>query len=788
MKNELLREEYTTEVTGRDLYDLLGANTIRDYDFYIYIDGVEATEDTQADLGSAYFTTGRMVRGNTDAVGATGNGVLTQVYVDSNAGDKGEVVISIINTYLAKADNDYDDRDEAIDFTIWGLDKKSGDIYVKDSASHDVSMPVENEDINVEQYQEGDIVLVTVADGEIQTIADPEVLSEVTLTGFKSGRNGNLTTGGTRYSYNDSATYDTSALTIYTGNGTVNLEDTTYNVYLDQYGYVAGVEEVDAEKQYVFITGVDSDYSNLSNRNYEANAIFLDGTVDVIEIDARDTRDANVDFTVDATNKTWEVNGNKQGPANLAVVNEWYTYTVDRNGVYTLHNVGNQAAVDVYNLGGLRINEENIDIPVGGGKYAFGDSETVYLNASVANVSTVVSGNTAQTITVIDDVESVTTGIRNVDIQVIDVNKDTADDGPAAYYPQQEIFPLWDSNNWLIGVVVVGEDMGVSSDYAYVHTSGINQETYTDSDGNHHWFREVLIDGEIVDLEYVDDSVNVLANSTSKDGKADNTLDQGFWYRVFYNGDGTVRRTESVLKDNAVINSVPTIIGNNIDSTEVYSQSLKASDGDSLEYSNGSLYVIDNGNRNGFSVRPDVKISYINAKAAGNNYDEVVDGLEGVDDLKTALKRVNDNFTGSINVIFENNSAAVIVLHCTAQDPGYNPGGNNSSIRITDVTLSSNNDAQTITQLTGVGTIPAGYKVVVDLVKASKVDEDAVIRTYTYTEPAGGAVSDFLFNSDTFTALKAPLAGSYYVVVTVLDTAGNVIDTEQSNTIYINVP
>ena len=40
-------------------------------------------------------------------VGATGNGVLTQVFVDQ---DKKLVTISVINTYLALADEDFDDR------------------------------------------------------------------------------------------------------------------------------------------------------------------------------------------------------------------------------------------------------------------------------------------------------------------------------------------------------------------------------------------------------------------------------------------------------------------------------------------------------------------------------------------------------------------------------------------------------------------------------------------------------------------------------------------------------
>ena len=669
---DLLVAEYTEKVTGEELYDLLGKSTIADSDFYIYVDGVEAIEDNESDLGSAYFTEGRFVRGNRDGVGETGNGVLTQVFVDPNAGSDGEVTIAVINTYLAKADADYDDRDESIDFTVYGIEKLGNKVYVKNSAK-DVPLTVRDEDIPVADYVEDDIVLVTVADGAIQTVADPEVLSAVTITGFKKARGGNLTTGGTRYDYNDAAAYDDETLMVYTGETSavdgstvVNLEDNTYNVYLDQYGYVAGVEQIDAEKQYVFITGVDEDYSNLTNRNYDATAIFLDGTIDTIEIDARDTKKAGVDFEADAAGKTWEY-GEDDDTKTLAIVNEWYTYTVDKDGVYTLRNVASQDAV---NTNKLEINAANIDIPVSGSKHVFGNNDTVYINATLANISTVVTGNTRSTVSVIDDVESVTTGIRNVDIEVKGIGANTADDKEtAAYYPYNEVYPLWDKDNWLIGVVVVGEDQGISSDYAFVHTSGVSQETYTDEDSNHHWFRDVLIDGKVTELEYVDDSsINVL-NSTD--------MKQGEWVRVYYNADGTVRRVEKV---SPVYDFVPTLIGNGVDGTEVYSQKLENNGDtkkDELYYENGSLYVITDGDRTGFSIRPDVKVAYINAKTGTDKYDEVVDGLEGIDGLRTALKRVNNNFTGSINVIFDDNSAAVIVLNNWADDPGYN-GGNDA--------------------------------------------------------------------------------------------------------------
>ena len=784
--------EYTEKVTGRELYDLLGNRVIDEYSFDIYVDGVAAVTANETDLDAAYFTPGNLVRGNTDGVGETGNGVLTQVF--RNTADE-EITISIINTYLAKADADYDERDDSIDFTVWGIENKGNDIYVKNTSdrtntltdgydAYSAPFPVENADITVEGYVEDDIVLVTVADGEIQTIEDPETLAEVTITGFKSGRGGNLTTGGARYNYNDAAAYDEDALIIYTTGGTVNLQDTTYNVYLDQYGYVAGVEEVDSEDLYVFITGVDEDYSNLSNRNYDAHAYFLDGREEVIEIDARDTRDAGVNFTTNSTGKAWDVTGNT-GAQTLATVNQWYTYTVDRNGVYTLHPVTRQSAIDTFG-GELDINEENIDIEVTNGTYAFGNDQTVYLNASVANVNTVVTGNATSKVTVLDELESVTTGVRNVDIETANVTAGTAEDGPADYITAHEVFPLWDDDNWLIAVVVVGEDQGISSDYAFVHSDGVNQETYTDEDGNHHWFREVLIDGVVTELEYVDDAIDVL-----------NTLRQGEWARIYYNADGTVRRVQLTTSSDPlnVVNNVPAIIGTNADTTELYSQILNAGTGGKLEYSNGSLYVINELGRNGFSVRPDVKVAYINAKDNSNvntYYDEVVDGLEGIDGLRTALNRVNDNFTGSINVIFQNNSAAVIVLNNTADDPGYNQGTSGSNgfdlTGVTNVTKGGIGAGQWLeADLVGTGDLPAGSSIVVDLMKQNASEGDAVVDSATFAGFAGVVTPVTDVDRVTASGIFVPESGNYYLVIRVVNAAGVELDSVETPARYFTV-
>ena len=69
---DLLTETYTEAVTGRQLYELLGKSTIDKYGLTYYVDGVvNTTIDAK-----------NMIRGNNVEYNTTGNGVLTQVFVD----------------------------------------------------------------------------------------------------------------------------------------------------------------------------------------------------------------------------------------------------------------------------------------------------------------------------------------------------------------------------------------------------------------------------------------------------------------------------------------------------------------------------------------------------------------------------------------------------------------------------------------------------------------------------------------------------------------------------------
>ena len=672
VNRDLLVETYTTKVTGQDLYNLLGRSVIedKDYDFFIYVDG-ETEQNILDKWVPTYFTQGNLVRSNDKAVGDTGNGVLTEVYRDVDAK---EVTIAIINTYVGVAQGDYSTRQEEAVFNIWGIDDAGKNQFVKHDGVHSRNLDASIEDFDVEDVKDGDVVLVTVAEGAIQTITDPETLSNVEISAFKKGSN--LTVDGTKYNYASTACYDGEALVIYTSEDdvTINLKDTNYDVILDPYGYVIGVKELDPATNYVFITGADSNYSNLVATTADMNAIFLDGTMKTIEVNVKKS---------DALNGSgWTGSGSL---ASDALINTWCTYTVNDEGVYTLKVAKDQYAWDLGSGNTKDINKKSISLYAGpdggtGSKYVYGNDDTVYLNVSLENINAY--DNRGTLTSVIGDVETVSVGVKNTDLQVKDVTATTADEKvPAGLYPSAEIYTVWDGG-YAVGVVAIGEDQGVSSNYAYVTSTSVSQEAYDKTTKEYTWSREVVIDGQLTEITYKGDTIDVIGVGDGF-GRTDNEMDAGYWYKVTYYADGTVKNTVALrdtIDNAAVLNDE--YVGNikdieaavhDADKDVVLYSGWYGGTGNSLKYENGSLYVI-NSDKTGFSVSPDVRVVLANTDGLGNRWDEVDDTYTGYTGLESAIRDLNYNFQGRVSAILEGGVATSIILDCSANDPGYNGG------------------------------------------------------------------------------------------------------------------
>ena len=663
-KRELLKQSYTTEVTGKNLNDLLGSSTIKDYKLTVTIDGVQ-DKDT---LGSAYFDAADMNKNNKRGVGETGNGVLTEVYVDI---DQHTIDIAIINTYLAKADKDYDEKKDELDIYAYGL-QKTGDEYVKvidddnnKNKDDKERFTLDGEDFDVSKAVEDDFFLVTVADGEVQTIAKPEIVADAEISAFKIGSN--VTVDGTKYDYSDSAEYDFEVLDQYTDNK-VNLKDLTYNVYLDQYGYAIGVDLVETPNNYVFITGIDSNYSAISSKTLDANAIFLDGTSKVIEVKGD--------------------KGNLPSYIDAALVNKWCTYTVDKDGIYTLTEVASKIDTD-NNVKVAQYADEDHDTIIdkkhtslpgsNGGSFSkvYGNDASVYLTASIKEIATAPRDSAI----VIDGVDSVTTGLKNANIQPWDQDKAFAEgdnakiSGATKNDTASGVYTLYKSNGYIIASVVVGEDAAASKNLVYVHSSDVEQEGYDKTADEWTWTRKVISDGKEIEIKEVGDALTYL-----------DSMKQYCWYQVKYNAEGEII---GVMDEDASgyfdkwslnaneyvtnIKDVETAI--NEEDTVLYTQPF-TKDQPSMK---GSTLFVSTKDKTGFFVAEDVNITLI--QTVKNKQETTFEtGVDNLEDIVNDLNTANGKYNYTISAILEDGAATSVVIYDRSNDyskpdlPESNPG------------------------------------------------------------------------------------------------------------------
>jgi hypothetical protein len=601
MKKELLDKEWTTEVTGKDLYDLLGSDTIKNYSFDITIDGVSIDEKTGttdnntvlktgANSGAPYFDETFMAKTYKSGVGGTGKGVLTQVFVNA---DTKEVDVAVINTYLAKATADYNTKKDEAKFDVYALTHvNSGNDAVyykyadacKNTAKNAETLAISSDDFDIaEDVKKDDIVLVTVANGEIMSIAQPEVISAATLNGFS--KDSYVVAEGTKYEYNTTVDYDPDTLDDYTGT-TQQLKNTQYDVYLDQYGYLIGVKVVDAVNNYIFVTGIDQGASNRKNKTAEASGILLDGTF--IEF-TMDTKESVSFWKHGEMNHNDDATATKGGFGGGPLWNTWCTYTVDKDGVYTLKEVKGWDELHAdgskekagqsrdMNYNNKAIDDKHVSLRAfsfasasgaGADKYVYGNDKTVYIvpeldevvsdtniagntidnpkdndgtdesNLGTANTTAITANSTR--VGIISGVDSITTGVGNVNLKTfkdVDAIEDASGNNIAN---PGFVYTLFDKDGYVIAAIVLGEDDGTTKNLVYSHKSDIKDEHYSSADDEWTWTRNVIFNGEEITLTEKGSSISVLED-----------MDQNVWYEVTYKADGTVKSAKHAWYDEA---------------------------------------------------------------------------------------------------------------------------------------------------------------------------------------------------------------------------------------------
>ena len=512
---DLMVAEYTVAIDGKDLYEKLGSSIIKEYDVTYYVDGQVNTT----------IKASNMIKTNTIDYATTGKGVLTQVFVDD---DDKDITIVSINTFAAKVTADYNSKKETLSIDI--QDGTPGYSYTSQTLSSD-------DFDGLDKYKDGDVVLVTVAETStnkytVQTVADPQVLSDKTVTKFSEDKY--LVTDGTQYDYAKNGKI-WNELGDYYGDRL----DNSYNVFVDAYGYVIATQVKEGTNKYVFITGYDLGGSHLATKNADAFAIFTDGTT------------ANIKINVVDTNKNLSKDGDTtKGPKDAEYqlfgagddqYNRWFTYS-EKDGVYTLTAVAANRYAFLFakastasDDGTQKINVNNVRI-VDGSKRAYGNDDSSYITVETNTVSAGYGAKKA-----ITKVTGTYTGVQNVDIKVYNTTDNLLDnDVGAKPSAKPGVFALYNKDLYVIAAIIVGEDNNTTDSYAYAIKSAQNE--YKDSNDNYYWDFEAVVDGKITTLTVKEKGTQVLKNKI-KDNIGTSAYSM---FKLTYDKDGYVVDAEQI--------------------------------------------------------------------------------------------------------------------------------------------------------------------------------------------------------------------------------------------------
>ena len=354
---------YTSSVEKQDLYDLVGSDVYADLksgdaDFTVVVDGV----DQDAKL-SDYIVK------NNDGDAGKGiikKGATTEVFIDDDSND---VVIAVINSYVAQVDGDYDKNDEELDLKALDGTELPAD---------DTTLSADDFDY-LDTYSDEDYVLVTVANKEIKTIALAETV-EGKVTGYTQKKN--VTVDGTKYEYSKNYTKAVDEEMKYDLNE-------AYTVVLDANGYVVYSDASDSTEDYVYVAKLAE--TGGAKGNLEADAYFIDGTNEVIVVDNDEDFDVK---NLDAASGVWYAFDKKSnGKYELTAVksDDQKTGTPSKDDTITTNG---KATVD-YGASTVKANNDTI--------FVVNDDDDITVYTGIKNVPDVTAGSKGANVAVVMD-------------------------------------------------------------------------------------------------------------------------------------------------------------------------------------------------------------------------------------------------------------------------------------------------------------------------------------------------------------------------------------------------
>lgn len=325
---------------GGSIVDKLGkdndkSNDNEGYRFTAYCDGklysevYEGNVKTEAHPGVAsdrdkiielYFdknstkAAGSAVDGRSKNIGVSGNGVLTELYMDDND----NVTVVMINTYLVQATSDYNTSTERVSIEVKDIDEsKTGKDTADRVPTNFLPAYIENDDFDVTGVKEDDYLLVTASKIDWTDTTKKASIKSVTPATVQTGtvteytEKDNVTVGGTKYSYNKILGEEEKDEEF-----AINSEAA---LILDTYGYIMKVDDAITSSNFVFVDKAVDRTAGLSG-SVIANAYFTDGT--------------GREITITKCNSKKKADAIK---AEVSTDGNWFVFSGGNNGEYVLN-------------------------------------------------------------------------------------------------------------------------------------------------------------------------------------------------------------------------------------------------------------------------------------------------------------------------------------------------------------------------------------------------------------------------------------------------------------------
>ena len=545
-KEELLRATYVEEVKGGKIYDDVGSEACGYEVFEYWIDGRELTGTALTNEQAKLVRRGSTVVGPANASGVvvdgtqdnqTARGTLTEVYV--NPQDH-KLTIVEIHTYLARAVADYDAKNESLSITVYTGRNSDGSIQP-------VSKRLELEDFpSIAGYKKDDFVMVTMAGTgtittkDIMSISDPQVVSDAYVSAYSAdigtGVNANsprltkVTADGKVYNISAKAYWDPAYLFNYAQE---QLDGFRYDLLLDEYGNLLGIKNVSAAENVFFVVGYEPGATLWGTTNDKAFVIFPDGTSGQVT-----TKLKNSNTTVYGAG----VNGSD-------IINNWYSYTLNSDGVYVISGLTNRQFVETRATDGTaKVNSvytTMADTTANGAYNIRHDTGTPnpFVYGNDASVYIAVETKTVGSSTRIDKVGGVTTGIKNVNIAPNGTVQHAGGTGGDSTNTRN-VFGLYNSDGYVTYAVVIGKDGGAASNMVYL-TSDIKGSYYDSENKQYVWQYEAITK---------DSTEPVIVDSLTKVDTRSNTswLAAHTLYKATYDSKGFITEMERKFDNRAV--------------------------------------------------------------------------------------------------------------------------------------------------------------------------------------------------------------------------------------------